>query len=345
MDVESSTVLADRYELGPLLGRGGTATVYKAKDTRLGRTVAVKCFEGSGSAPTKRGRARFEAEARAAAAVVHRNVVTIYDTGVEHGNAFIVMECLTGRTLADEIARGPIAVDRAVALLTDLLAALAAAHDCGVLHRDVKPGNVLFAADGTPKLVDFGIARSGDGADLTETGIVLGTPVYLAPERLAGDPATPQSDIYAMGVVAYEMLTGERPFRVSLTGELSSPVKRAMARRPEDRFASAREFADAITTPGTATEPLTQPTPAVPMKTQVLPIVPEPVAVRAEPGATQRHRAWLFGGIAAIALLTGGLLAAQHADNSPRRPSTQPTASVPADVQAKLDALQRAVDR
>jgi serine/threonine protein kinase len=357
MDVESRTVLADRYELGPMLGRGGMATVYRANDTRLGRMVAVKCFEGAEHTTTARGRARFEAEARAAAAVAHPNVVTIYDTGVDDGAAFIVMECLTGHTLADEIASGPLPADRAVPLLAALLDALATAHEHGVLHRDVKPGNVLFTADGTPKLVDFGIALSGDGDDLTETGIVLGTPVYLAPERLAGDPATPQSDIYAMGVVAYEMLTGERPFRGALTGPLAAPITRAMARRPQDRFSSAREFAHAITHPRTEIDLPTQPLREQPAKTEVLPVVRKPdakpdvkpdVQPHAATGETRhrdRHRAWLFGLIAAIALLTGGFLAAQHRDGTPSRSPTQPATSVPQDVQTKLDALQHAVNR
>jgi serine/threonine protein kinase len=345
MDVESRTVLADRYELGPMLGRGGMASVYRANDTRLGRTVAVKCFEGVDHAPTERARARFEAEARAAAAVAHPNVVTIYDTGVDDGVAFIVMECLTGRTLADEIASGPLPTDHAVALLTKLLDALGAAHDRGVLHRDVKPGNVLFTADGTPKLVDFGIALSGDGDDLTETGIVLGTPVYLAPERLAGEPATPESDIYAMGVVAYEMLTGERPFRGALTGPLAAPITRAMARRPQDRFASARDFADAITQPRTAPDMPTQPVTAQPEKTEVLPVVRQSESKPARSRPSERHRAWVFGLIAAIALLTGALLTTRHGDSTPSRTPTQPTASVPANVQEKLDALQKAVDR
>jgi non-specific serine/threonine protein kinase/serine/threonine-protein kinase len=344
MDVESRALLADRYELGPMLGRGGMAAVFRAKDTRLGRTVAVKLFEGGEHAPTARGRARFEAEARAAAAVAHPNVVTIYDTGVDDGAAFIVMECLTGRTLADEIASGAIPAERAVPLLTKLLDALGAAHDRGVLHRDVKPGNVLFTADGTPKLVDFGIARSDEGDDLTETGIVLGTPVYLAPERLAGDPATPQSDIYAMGVLAYEMLTGERPFRGTLTGALGAAVTRAMAPRPDDRYASAQEFADALTHPQTAIGMPTQPLRAQGPKTEVLPVVPAKVAKPSE-RPRERHRAWVFGVIAAIALLTGGLFAAQNRDNTPSRTPTRPAASTPQDVQQKIDALQRAVDR
>src|SRR5262249_18507802 len=147
------------------------------------------------------GRARFEVEARLAAAVTHPNVVLIYDVGVDDGVPFLVMECLPGNTLADEIRGGPLPIDRVRTTARAVLDALAAAHALGVLHRDLKPANVLMTADGRPKLTDFGIATSETVNELTASGLVVGTPAYIAPERVEGKSATVQSDLYSVGVM------------------------------------------------------------------------------------------------------------------------------------------------
>nr|MDQ6910284.1 serine/threonine protein kinase [Actinomycetota bacterium] len=209
------TVIADRYEVGELLGRGGMAEVFAGVDNRLGREVAVKLLRPEISARPDL-RTRFEAEARAAASLSNPNAVAVFDTGEENGVPYIVMERLPGETLADRIAAGPLDPVDVKRIACEVLGALGAAHAVGLAHRDVKPGNILIAADGRAKVADFGIAKSveaEEGApDLTGTGQLLGTPAYLAPERLNGAPATAQSDIYALGVVLYEALTGAKPF-------------------------------------------------------------------------------------------------------------------------------------
>src|SRR5438270_11824187 len=215
----AGVLIGDRYELGPLLRRGGMADVHAGLDRRLGRDVAIKLLRPD-MAERDDVRLRFESEARAAARLSHPNAVSVFDTGEHEGQPYIVMERLPGRTLADVIAEGPVSVTWVVPVATGVLSALGAAHAVGIVHRDVKPGNILLAADGTAKIADFGIAKSAEmvsGAtagtvDLTLTGQLIGTPAYLAPERLAGAPATFLSDLYSMGVVLFEALTGEKPF-------------------------------------------------------------------------------------------------------------------------------------
>lgn len=205
-------LIEGRYEIGPVIGRGAMGEVRRARDTRLGRDVAVKSLRRDLAADDG-VRSRFEDEARSAARLNHPAVVAVYDSGEWDGVPYLVMECLPGRTLADELAEGPIAPGRVRDVAVDLLGALAAAHRLGVIHRDVKPGNILLTAGGRAKLADFGIAKSTETLEHTHTGLVIGTPAYLAPERLDGRAATAQSDLYALGVVLYEALTGERPFR------------------------------------------------------------------------------------------------------------------------------------
>jgi serine/threonine protein kinase len=259
----AGSTIAGRYAVGETLGRGGMGEVRAGRDVRLERDVAIKLLSPEVAARPKT-RERFEAEARAAARLTHANVVLVYDSGEHDGVPFLVMERLPGRTLADELAEeGPLPPERLRALGIQVLDALSAAHRAGIVHRDVKPGNVLLAADGTVKVADFGIAKSVDGADLTTTGMLLGTPSYLSPEQLAGEPATPVSDVYSVGVMLYEALTGERPFRgrtmlellhsmhqtrpalpddLAACDALARAHARALAPRPEDRFPTAEEM-------------------------------------------------------------------------------------------------------
>ena len=203
--------LAGRYELRGLLGRGGMAEVHDGWDTRLNRAVAIKLLHPAFSMDPD-ARRRFEDEARAAAGLNHPNIVAVYDCG-EHGGApFIVMERLPGRTLADEIALGPMPSRRVRAMLDDVLGALATAHAARIVHRDVKPGNVLLTQNGSAmKVADFGIAKTA-GAAHTSTGQLVGTMAYMSPERVAGAQASVADDLYAVGIVAYEALSGRRPF-------------------------------------------------------------------------------------------------------------------------------------
>lgn len=260
-------VIAQRYELREVLGRGGMGEVRRAHDRRLARDVAVKVLSGAAAA-SRESIARFEYEARSAAALVHPNVVRVYDFGEDGDRLYLVMELLSGRTLADEIAEAPLTPERLVEVASDVLAGLGAAHERNIVHRDIKPGNVLFDEHGQAKLGDFGVATSG-GQDLTQTGLVVGTPAYVAPERLEGTTATPRSDVYAFGVVCYEALSGVKPFSgdsavaTALAIErgqavplarrcpdvppaLCDVVMRAMQRDPAARYASAAEFAAAL---------------------------------------------------------------------------------------------------
>jgi serine/threonine-protein kinase len=204
--------LAGRYRLTAVLGAGGMATVYRARDERLDREVALKALSPNLAADETVAR-RFEREARALAAVSHPAVVAVYDVGEERGEMWFVMELVEGDTLADKLEReGPLAPTDAVPVLVSTAQGLGALHAEGLIHRDVKPHNVLLTEGGTAKLADFGVVRGSAASDLTAPGTTLGTLAYLAPEVLAGEPATPASDVYALGAVAYEALTGRRPY-------------------------------------------------------------------------------------------------------------------------------------
>jgi serine/threonine protein kinase len=376
MDVGLNSVLVDRYELGTTLGRGGMAEVRAAHDRRLDRPVAVKIFN-SGAWSTPEGRARFETEAQLAASVTHPNVVVVYDVGVDRDVPFLVMECLPGTTLADEIRAGELTIARTTTIASAILDALGTAHACGVLHRDLKPANVLIAADGTAKLTDFGIATSETLLELTAAGMVIGTPAYLAPERLAGKRATVRSDLYAVGIMIYEALAGARPFRgdspIALAyamqhtspealrarrddvpPELEAVVMRAIARRPEDRFASAAEFAAALRTaaegqPARTDEHATVPVAPV-TATQMLPTVTprNDVAPAPSRGRARSHRPAVL--VAALVIIALGIGIFAYG-GSRKGPTPKPasandapttTGTLQPSLQGPFDELQRA---
>ena len=268
----ATTEIAGRYRIEGALGRGGMAEVRAGTDLRLQRPVAVK-FLLPEMAAREDIRRRFEAEARAAASLSDPHAVAVYDTGEHEGLPYIVMERLPGETLADRIAAGPQDPAWVRQVAGEVLAALGAAHAAGLVHRDVKPGNILITADNHAKIADFGIAKSLEASngsrDLTGTGQLLGTPAYLPPERLDGGPATAQSDLYSLGVVLYEALAGQCPFpgetpvatamaivagdyppldevRPGLDPALVTTVHRAMATNPAQRFVSAAAMAAAL---------------------------------------------------------------------------------------------------
>ncbi|HWF34709.1 MAG TPA: protein kinase [Solirubrobacteraceae bacterium] len=205
--------MAGRYELAEVIGRGGMGTVYRAVDLVLGRSVAVKTLPWLIADQNPNSVARFEREARAAAALSHPAVVAVYDTGVDASTHFIVMELAAGRSLEAILRQeGALDPERAVGIAAGVADALAAAHRAGIVHRDIKPANVMVADDGSVKVLDFGIARSRGAATLTENAAVLGTAAYMAPEQAMGQPADERSDIYALGCVLYAMLSGHPPF-------------------------------------------------------------------------------------------------------------------------------------
>jgi serine/threonine-protein kinase len=268
---ETERVVGGRYRVGPLLARGGMADVYDGFDTRLGRPVAVKILRPAMAARPE-VRRRFEDEARAAARLSHPNVVAVFDTGEDEGEPWIVMECLSGETLAHKMAAadGPLPLDWTLRVAGDVLGALSAAHAAGIIHRDVKPGNILFSDEGCAKVGDFGIAKSIEHVgDATTAGLLLGTPRYLAPERIEGRPSTAASDIYSMGVILYEAFSGQPAFagdtpvstaynvqhttptplaqvRPDLPAPVVAAVERAMRRDPAERFSTAAEMGAAL---------------------------------------------------------------------------------------------------
>lgn len=270
-----ANLASDRYELIESLGTGGMARVWKARDTVLGRLVAVKRLLPH-SAAEPRFPERFRREAQAAASLSHPGIVTVYDTGEDEDGPFIVMELVEGETLRTRLSRtGPFDLASASSIVEQVAAALDYAHEQGVIHRDVKPSNLILQTDGKVKLADFGIARSAnDTATITEPGSLVGTLAYLAPEVIEGGSATPRSDIYSLGAVTYEMLTGRAPFEAESLGALVSAIRAgesaplsgvpasaaravmtAMSADPDLRPSKASEFAGALRRNGTLVIP------------------------------------------------------------------------------------------
>ena len=241
-----------RYIIDDPLGAGGMGEVYRARDTRLNRVVAIKVLPPHLSSDPE-GCRRFEREARTLATLSHPHICPIYDVGREEDRDYLVMEFLDGETLARRLARGPLPIEEALRYAIAIAEALAAAHAHGIVHRDLKPGNVMLTAAGV-KLVDFGIARTAPAASgatatvLTVEGSVVGTYEYMAPEQLQGLAADPRADLFAFGVVLHEMLTGQSPFARSATNRrVPAPLERfiehCLAKQPEARWSSAQDAA------------------------------------------------------------------------------------------------------
>ena len=220
--VGTDTLLLDRYRLGTRLAVGGMGTVFAATDEKLDRPVAIKVLADN-LAHDESFVERFRREARAAAGLGHPNIASVYDYGEENGCHFIVMELVEGRDLAQVLrTEGPLSPERTVAIVSQICAALGHAHAAGIIHRDVKPANVIVDDNDRVKVTDFGIARAAGDSKLTMTGSVLGTAHYISPEQANGAPLSQRSDLYSLGIVVYESLTGALPF----TG--SSPMSVAM---------------------------------------------------------------------------------------------------------------------
>ena len=263
------TVLATRYRLEQALGEGGMGRVFAAVDQQLGRRVAVKLIRDDMQDDSARD--RFLREARSAAVLTHPNACQLFEVSEHEGNPFLVMELLQGESLADRLARERLAMDEAIAVILPLMDALTKFHEAGLIHRDLKPSNVFLTAQGV-KLLDFGLARRTQRSDavtapaLTVPGAIAGTMRYMAPEQLTGDPVDARADVFALGVMLYEMLTARVPFGHGSNADwlnsvltkdpppLGDPalstldpiVTRALQRRPEDRFQSVEEMAAAL---------------------------------------------------------------------------------------------------
>jgi serine/threonine-protein kinase len=267
----SADVIVGRYELGDRLGAGGMSTVVLAFDRRLERYVAVKLL-AEHLADDAQFVSRFRREALAAARLVHPNIVQVFDFGFDDaiGRHYIVMEYIRGQSGAQILRdEGKLSVPDALHLVDGSCRGLHYAHRHGVVHRDVKPGNLLRSEEGQVKLADFGIAKATDGSAITQAGSVLGTAAYLAPEQSHGEVATPRSDLYGLGVVTYQLLTGRLPYEATSLTELalaqqrehpprldevnpevpaalSDAVDRALELDPEDRYADAEEMRRAL---------------------------------------------------------------------------------------------------
>ncbi|MFF3518040.1 protein kinase [Streptomyces sp. NPDC002573] len=356
-------LVAGRYRLERPLGRGGMATVWRARDEVLGRAVAVKLM-AEGALHDASAVERFRHEANTVAGLGHANIVTVFDAGVDGHVPFLVMELIEGADLGSLIARGRLRVEYAVAVADQVCAALETAHRAGVVHRDLKPANLLMSPDGTVKVVDFGIARTAATAraGLTAVATVVGTSAYMAPEQATGAPVDARADLYALGCVLHEMLTGEPPFtgedpmavlyqhlhqpprplrgiRPEVPADLERLVVDLLAKDPFDRPADAGAVRERLAGAGSSPALTTLPMPAAP-EAGANGIRPEAVGRRgratARPDRRNRRGLVLLGAaVFAAAAITGYLVnssgsphANQAADPAPS--ATAPTSSAPA---------------
>jgi serine/threonine-protein kinase len=265
--IPAGTVFSERYEILSAAGSGGMGHVYRARHLGLDKLVALKVLAvpGKGSRG-ERFEERFAREARVLAKLDHPSCVRVLDYGRSNGMQYIAMDMLEGETLHEVLRAGPMPTSRALAITKQLLGALAHAHEHGIIHRDLKPENVMLVKGGTRAvLIDFGLASLHDEAALTGAGMCMGSPSYLAPERLLGRPHDTRTDLYALGVILYEMVAGVRPFaggspeetmrlalhrpprplraiRRDISRELENLIKRALAKDPKRRFSDAEEM-------------------------------------------------------------------------------------------------------
>lgn len=359
--------LNDRYEILAVIGAGGMSTVFRAHDQRLGRDVAIKILHAQFAADSDFVE-RFRQEAEFAAGLsAHPNIVSIFDVGEDGDIRYMVMELIEGRNLKDLIrAEAPLSTERAFAIGQAIASALAFAHQRGLIHRDVKPQNILVSPDGSVHVADFGIARSDASSQVTRTGVVLGTAQYLSPEQAQGQSAGAASDIYALGIVLFEMLTGKLPFEADnalavamkqvhelppspnkLNPDISpgaaAVVLRALNKDPAERYRSAAEFGLAMqqqepptVEQATTVQPLAAPDDVSQETTVVHAVPPPPVVPPTRPtalGDDQTPNPWrttllvLLGVALVAALATGAYFVYGAAANKHSTPTPTPTAT------------------
>jgi eukaryotic-like serine/threonine-protein kinase len=314
-------LLAERYELSEQVAAGGMTSVWRGHDRVLGRDVVVKVLHPELAADPS-FRARFHEEAVNAARLTHPNIVALYDTGEQGDVAYIVMELVNGPTLREALGRhGPLPPSRAARLSMEVAAALDYAHQAGVCHGSLKPGNILLADDGTVKVADFSIARAATEDDPGRTGEVLGADGYLAPEVVSGDDADGRADVYGLGACLYEMLTSRAPgadpsttvppraLRAGVSRDLDAIVRQAMATDPDDRFQTVQAMAAALSRSAAGADG--------PPAAEFLPVPPAPTGPEVTPSrGFLRHEGRLLGWVLALVavaaiLVTVGLTLAK----------------------------------
>jgi len=361
---------ARRYSLDSRIATGGMGEVWRGTDTLLGREVAIKLLKAEyADHPTFRS--RFETEARHAASLHHPNVASVFAVGEaapSDGSGvrrpYLVMELVDGQPLSALLSSGrPLDPDVTRDLLGQAADALGAAHAAGIVHRDVKPANLLVTPDRTVKITDFGIARATEGMALTETGQVMGTPQYLSPEQAQGGTATPASDVYSLGVVAFECLAGRRPFVAEtavatalmhlrepvpelpddVPAPLAAVVRRAMAKKPEERFPDGQAFAAALRNPSSvAGVPVSDSTSTQVLGPAAVPLAPDTTSTSPvdEPPDESRSRwwLWLLLALAVAAAIIAIVAYANSGDDDPggpTEPTSEPTERPPSNTQSE----------
>jgi len=332
-----------KYEIRGTLGKGAMGTVYDGYDAIIDRRVAIKTMNlpDPTDAEAQDELARFRREAQAAGRLTHPNIVAVYDYGEDGKIAYIVMEYAPGTELKKILDKGDrLPPAESLRIMEGMLAGLQYSHERGVVHRDIKPGNIILSPDGTVKIADFGIARI-ESSSMTQAGTVMGTPAYMSPEQFMGQTVDARTDIYSSGVMLYQLLTGERPFEGGMTAimhkalnteaprpsdlsvtappQLDGVVAKAMAKRPEDRFDSAATFAQAIRTAMSAEAPVYEdplgsddatmvssrpkaPPPPTPTPPPISRVTPPPLPAPVE----TKSKAPLFAGVAVVVLALGG---------------------------------------
>ena len=341
-----------QYRITSSLGRGGMGEVWLARDTSLERDVAIKTLPAADDEDAATRKERFFREARAASALNHPNIITIYEINTDQDIDFIAMEYVDGRTLADMLQRGPLPIDQVRRLAQQIAGAVGQAHQAGIVHRDLKPRNIMVTRQGLVKVLDFGLAkltRAGDAPasdaathmTLTRAGTTVGTVGYMSPEQAIGDPVDARSDVFSFGVILYEMLTGRLPFagetmsevlrqlhfaeppaveslRADAPAALRNVVARALRKRPDERFADMNEVAAAMTADTVTTA----------AKTVVMPITPPAPESPAQPPPAPARTGMRFAVTALIVVLLAGVAAVAVRQMRMRRAAPETAATV-----------------